>query len=53
MAWILANWGTIATVLLAISEALSLIPSLKSNGIILGIINFLKSVGVKEPEVKK
>lgn len=37
-----ANWGTIATLLLAVSEALALIPGIKSNGIVMGIINFMK-----------
>ena len=46
---IMDNWAVIATALLAVSEALSLIPGVKSNGIIQGIVNFLKSaVGSKE-----
>lgn len=50
MAWLVANWAWIATALLMVSEALSLIPALKSNGIIQGIINFLHSIGVKEAD---
>ncbi len=49
LAWITANWGLIATVLLGISETLSLIPALHSNGLIQGLINFLKSVGAQPP----
>lgn len=49
MAWLTANWAFIATILLGISEMLSLIPALKSNGIVQGVINFLKSIGAKEP----
>lgn len=52
MAWILANWGLIATILLGISEALALIPGLDSKGIIAGLINFLKGLGVKDPQGK-
>jgi hypothetical protein len=36
------NWGIIAGALVAVSEALSLIPSIKSNGIIQLILNTLK-----------
>lgn len=42
MQFIHDNWGAIASVLLAISEGLSLIPGVKSNGIISGILNFIK-----------
>lgn len=52
MAWLLANWSLIATVLLGISEALALIPGLDSKGILAGIINFLKGLGVKDPQAK-
>jgi hypothetical protein len=37
----------ISSVLLGISEALSLIPSIKSNGIVQLVINLLKSIAGK------
>jgi len=43
MEFIQANWGTITVALLAVSEALSLIPAVKSNGIFQLVYNFLKS----------
>lgn len=43
MEFIQANWGTIAVALLAVSEALSLIPAVKSNGIFQLVYNFLKA----------
>lgn len=49
MQYIIDHWGVIATALLAVSEALALIPGLKSNGIVQAIINILKNVG---PEKK-
>lgn len=39
-----------ATALLAVSEALSLIPAVKSNGIFQLIVNLLKAVGGKKTE---
>lgn len=42
MQTIIDNWGIIAAALLVISEALSLIPAIKSNGIFQLIINVLK-----------
>lgn len=41
---IIQNWGVIATALLAISEVLALIPSVKANSIFQLITNWLKSV---------
>jgi hypothetical protein len=38
----------IVSALLAVSEALALIPALKSNSILESIINFLKSIGKKD-----
>lgn len=52
MAWIMANWSFVATVLLGISEVLALIPSLQANSVLQSIINFFKGLGVKDPEVK-
>lgn len=52
MTWLVANWGLIATVLLGISEALALIPGIQANSILTGLINFLKSIGTKDPEAK-
>jgi hypothetical protein len=51
VAWIVANWGMVATVLLGISEALALaFPSSSGfGGIIAGIISFLKGLGAKPP----
>jgi hypothetical protein len=43
MQFIHDNWGAIASALLGISELLSFIPGIKSNGIVQAIINFLKS----------
>lgn len=43
MQFIHDNWAAISTVLLGISEGLSLIPGIKSNGIILALLNFVKS----------
>ena len=42
MQTIIDNWGIIAAALLVISEALSLIPVIKSNGIFQLIVNALK-----------
>ena len=43
MEFLADNYGVIITALLAVSEALSLIPSIKSNGIFNLIYNTLKS----------
>ena len=42
MQTIIDNWGIIAAALLVISEALSLIPVIKSNGIFQMVVNTLK-----------
>jgi hypothetical protein len=44
MEWIVANWPVLVAVLLGVSEALTLIPSIKSNGIFQLIFNVLKSI---------
>jgi hypothetical protein len=49
--WGLDNWGLIATVLFGISEALSLIPWFKSNGVFQFIFELLKKFAPKK-EVK-
>lgn len=41
---IVQNWAIIVSVLLGISESLALIPSCKSNGILDGMIKFLKAL---------
>lgn len=43
MQFIYDNWAVIATALLAISEVLSLIPSIKANGIFQLLTGWLKS----------
>lgn len=53
LAWIMANWGMVASVLLGISEALALIPALNSNSILTAIINALKGIGVKQVDAPK
>lgn len=50
MAWLAQNWALIATILLSVSETLALVPALKSNGIIDGIVKTLKSLGVKDQD---
>lgn len=49
---VIDNWGIIATALLAVSEALSLIPGVKANGIVQAIINFLKAAVSDKPASK-
>lgn len=41
---IIQNWPVIISVMLGISETLALIPSCKSNGILDGVIKFLKAI---------
>ena len=43
MQFLYDNWAVIATALLAISEVLSLIPSVKANGIFQLLTGWLKS----------
>lgn len=43
----MSNLEIILAALLAVSEALSLIPGLKSNGIFDSIVNILKQIGGK------
>lgn len=47
---IVEHWALIASVLLGISETLALIPSLKQNGILQGLIVLLKELKAKKPE---
>lgn len=51
IAWIVANWATIATVLLGVSEALALVfpPTSGFGGILAGLIKWIKGLGVKDP----
>lgn len=44
MQFLTENWGAIVAALLAISEVLALIPSLKSNSIFTLVVNVLKSL---------
>lgn len=50
LAWFMANWGMIAGVLLAISEALHIAFPADSGfgGFINGAIQFLKGIGAKD-----
>jgi hypothetical protein len=48
MQFILENKLVILAVLLAVSEGLALLPGLKSNGILDGVIKFLKALGAKD-----
>lgn len=50
MQWFVQNWGLVATILLSVSEVLALVPALKSNGIIDGLVKTLKSLGVKDQD---
>lgn len=43
----MSNLSIILGALLAVSEAIALIPALKSNGILESIINILKDIGAK------
>jgi hypothetical protein len=51
IAWLMANWGMIATVLLGISEALAVVfpSSTGFGGILAGIIKFLQGLGAQPP----
>lgn len=51
IAWLEANWGLIASVLLGISESLALIFPASSGfgGIIASAIGFLKKIGAQQP----
>ena len=44
MNFITSHWGTIATVLLGISELLSFVPGVQANGVIQAILNALRSL---------
>jgi len=47
----MSNLAIILGACLAVSEALALIPALKSNGILDSIINILKDLGADKPKV--
>lgn len=51
MTWLMTNWGLVASVLLGVSESLSLIfPSQNGfGGIVSGIVKALQSIGAKAP----
>jgi len=50
MAWLLANWTSLAVAVLSVAEILSLF--IKGNGTIAGIINAIKGIpGVKDPGI--
>lgn len=50
MDWIIQNWGLILGVLFGLSEALALIPGIKSNSVFQLVYNLLKSLtGPKQP----
>lgn len=48
LAKVMENLPVILAVLLGISEALALIPSLKANGVLDGVIKALKALGAKK-----
>lgn len=50
MSWIVANWGIVASVLLAISEGLALVPGIQSNSIFQLIFNGLKAIVAPKPQ---
>jgi hypothetical protein len=53
MAWLQANWPVIVSVLWGISEALALIPQVKSNSVFTLIYNALKYLrGGDQPAIK-
>jgi hypothetical protein len=51
--WFETNWGLVATILLGVSESLSLLfPSTTGfGGILASLIGFLKTIGTKPPAV--
>jgi hypothetical protein len=52
MAWISTNWGLIVSVLFGVSEALALIPGIKSNSVFTLIYNGLKFLmGGGKPQI--
>ena len=50
MVWMTENYALVLAVLLGISEALSLIPAVKSNGILQLVFNMLKALVPKKVE---
>lgn len=49
IAWFQANSAMVLGILLALSEALALIPGIKSNSVFQLVFNFLKSLVKKSP----
>ena len=49
MQTLIDNWGAIAAALLVVSEALSLIPAVKSNGVFQLIVDSIKKLAPKKP----
>ena len=51
IAWLMSNWGMVASILLVISEALAFVfpASTGFGGILAGIVKFLQSIGTKPP----
>jgi len=50
MAWLQENWAMLVAVLFGISEALALIPAVKSNSVFQLIYNTLKSLNPSAPK---
>lgn len=52
MAWIMANWQSVAVSILAIAEVVSLfIPA--ASGTVAGIVKALTGLGIKDPGITK
>lgn len=47
MAWVLANWSLIVSVLFGLSEVLALIPGIKANSVFQLVLNSLKGLAGK------
>lgn len=52
MAWIMANWQSVAVSVMAIAEIVSIFVP-KSQGTVAGIIKALTGLGVKDPMIGK
>lgn len=50
MDWLMLNWAMIVAVLFGISEALALIPQIKSNSVFQLIANVIKSLAGKSDQ---
>lgn len=53
MQFIQENWGLIATALLAISEVLGAVPSIKSNSVYQLLVELVKKLSPKKSEEPK